>query len=277
MAVHNATATRGVTFRNSASAAAPVVASVQPEGFVVLDLRGDGATATVSRLEPGGAVTEVRGSPFPLDTVTTVGLAFDYEFPFDTPIRYRILSGGITTESNTVTVPSEGRDWLRSLSTPSRSLAVEVVEFDGKDATGRVSLYQVHGRREPVAVTDVLSAYTGTITLYAEGSDVVRLADLLSDGYPIMFHSPPEHGEDRFYFVATGVKWQRVSRLAHDQGRYLELTVAEVDSSRLILGVSPTQYTWASLTDDYPDWAAVVADFPTWRDVVTAGLTLPGV
>ena len=255
--------------------AATLNATVQTDGrFVAIQLAGTGSTMDVFRQEPGGTEVELRGSRFNLNA--GVGTAYDYEAPFDVPVSYRGVSNAQTGLSNEVTVASNNEDWLRSLSNPSRSMVVSVQDFASKGSAGRVSLYQVHGRRLPVAVTDVMTAYTGTINLYAEGSDVNELDDLIRDGYPIMLHTPPAHGEDRFYFVVTAATWSRVARLADDPGRTLTLEVAEVDSSRLILGVSPVQYTWAELASTYGDWDAVQV-FDTWRDITLAGLSLPGV
>jgi len=255
--------------------AATLSAVFQEDGrFVVITLAGTGSTMEVVRLEPGGTEVELRGSRFTLSGGQ--GIAYDYEAPFDVPVSYRGISNGETGYSGEVTVESNGEDWLRSLSNPSRSVVVSVQDFAQKDSAGRVSLYQVHGRRLPVAVTDVMTAFTGTINLYAAGSDVNELHDLIRDGYPIMLHTPPAHGEDRFYFVVLGAKWSRVARLADDPGRTLTLEVAEVDSSRLVLGVSPQQYTWDELASTYGDWDAVQV-FDTWRDITLAGLSLPGV
>lgn len=249
-----------------------ITAAVQGTGaFVSLNLAGTGPV-TVYRVEPVGEKL-LRGSPFTLSG--GVGVAFDYEAPFDTPVTYRMVDGS-SYYSAEVTVPSAGIDWLRSLSSPYLSQPVEVVAFNEKAAQGRVTVYQIIGKREPIAAVDVMGAFTGTLTLYAEGDAVDTMVAALADGHPMLLHSPPEHGEDRLYFVVNDYRITRVSDLADDPGRYVELNIIEVDASRTVYGVSPVSYTWDSLDNDFTSWAQVVAAYQTWNQVVQAGLDLPG-
>jgi hypothetical protein len=249
-----------------------ITATVQGTGaFVSLDLVGTGPV-DVYRQEPKGDVL-LRGSPFTLSG--GLGLAFDYEAPFDTPITYR-MDDGADYYSSSVTVPSGGIDWLRSLSSPYLSSPVEVTSFPEKAAQGNVSLYQIIGKRLPIAAVDVMGAFTGTLSMYVEGEGVDTMIAALADGYPMLLHSPPEHGEDRLYFVVNDYKVTRVSDLASDPGRIIALSIIEVDASRTVYGVSPVSYTWDTLDDDYATWAQVAAAYQTWNQVVQAGLTLPG-
>lgn len=262
-----------------------IYATVQTSGaFVLLTIVADGAGATIMRQEGGGVEKEVRGSAITLSG----GTAYlnDYEFPFDTQITYKAtVADGTVAVSNPVMVDADNKDWIRCLDAPTRSIPVSVVEFPEKQHKGRVELYDVVGRRLPIAITDVLSGASGGMTLFLDGSDATLMADAMAQGFPMMLHTPPSHGEDRFYFVVQQATWRRVSRLAKQSGRYLDLDVVEVDATRQILGISQTeQYSWGSLALAYTAWADQTGDlersvayaFDTWQELVLAGLIIGG-
>ena len=244
----------------------------ESDALVALDITASASTCSIWRVEPGPIEVPLRGSPF---AVSGSVLVYDHEPPFDTAVSYHIVAGADDQTFGPETLDSNGLDWLKPLGAISRQLPVQIESFPEKSSEARASLYPVMGRSAPVVVTDVMDAYTGRITVLVEGdSDRETLESSLLDGFPWLLHSPPERGEDRFYFVVMRAQWQRLSE-ASNPDRLLVLDVVEVDASGETLGTASTSFTWDTLDDSYPLWTDVSAAFATWRDVQLAGLTVP--
>jgi hypothetical protein len=259
---------------------APVVTveMLPDEANVRISVDADPAVTsiTVTRTEPGGIETAVRGSPFRIDGA---GVVFDYEAPFDVAITYTVVAGVDTVTSAEDTLVSDDQDWLKCLADPDLSLPVTIEDWPEKSREGRVSIYPVIGRKLPVAITDVMSAPTSGLTLAVLSSSERDQIDAALDlGYPMLLHCPPSHLEDRTYFVVNTATWSRITgAVAGEPTRRLALDITEVDSTRLIVGPTVSALVWDDIVDAYDDWDEVRDTWDSWSSLLLSGSTLPGV
>jgi len=129
-----------------------------------------------------------------------------------------------------------------------------------------VSLYDVVGRTDPVAVTDVHSSRRITVTLRTSTNDEAeRLDDALSQGRPLFLHVPDTLALPSMYAVAGDYAAKRPSRPT--AVRFWEIQLIEV-SPPPASAVAPAT-VWQNITDSYATWQDVIDAFDTWQDVVS--------
>jgi hypothetical protein len=112
---------------------------------------------TVTRLNPDGRTVPVRttdGNPLTLSTSGSnrVGLIYDYEPPYGSPVSYSTLENP-TTVSAQVTV-SEPRVWLIHPGVPALSMPVQVLGIGPRVRSVAAGAHWPMGREHPVVQTD---------------------------------------------------------------------------------------------------------------------------
>lgn len=228
------------------------------------------ASVTVQRFDTAVLTNPqtVRGGvSVPMATGQTLRLD-DREFTPDVLNTYRVTAytaGGVAVPASTYTAtvtPTLTSVWLRSPTRPFLDQPVTVTDFSEVSRPARGQVFEVLGRRLPVAVTEVRGSRRFDLVLRAANTDAVEaLALFVSFGDTVHLHTPagclvPSSG----HFHVGDVSERRPPK--HDaQARYFTLPLVEVD------GPDPT------IVGSTVTWAGVVSAYATWADVVAAKVT----
>jgi len=227
-----------------------------------------------SRRENRSAWRQVRGGKVALSAGAFVRTVDDYEFAagVDNTYRIRVLSTPenveeVTISSVTVALPATNPGvWLKFIVQPALNQQVQLIDWSEIGRPSRVSLYDVVGRTDPVAVTDVHSSRRITVTLRTSTNDEAeRLDDALSQGRPLFLHVPDTLALPSMYAVAGDYAAKRPSRPT--AVRFWEIQLIEV-SPPPASAVAPAT-VWQNITDSYATWQDVIDAFDTWQDVVS--------
>lgn len=255
----------------------------------------------------------VRGLDRQAQTTATFAGA-DYEAPFTYyNLEYRLEMYTNSTLSSTITDTIPGpfypasdamtdptlqlmaAAYLRSINTPSISLAVVVADFQSYARSGRVlSKSNVLGRPNPVNQTDVTSGRTGTFDILIgnlpgaeELSDQRTLDLLLAEGDVYMFQSvlSRSSGVEDLYFTIDDITvtreqfqtagvWGDLSGLTsylQDDWMFpvLKYSISWTEVDRPPTGdVGVTTTQWQDVLDEYATWQAVLDDNANWLEVL---------
>jgi hypothetical protein len=227
-----------------------------------------------SRPENKTAWRQVRGGKVGLSAGAFVRTVDDYEFIAgrDNTYRIRVLSSPenvpeVTISSVTVTLPATNPGvWLKFIVQPALNQQIQLIDWGEIARTGRTTLYDVVGRTDPVAVTDVHSSRRITVTLRTStNTEADRLDDALSQGRPLFLHVPDPLALPSMYAVAGDYAASRPSKTT--SVRFWQVSLIEV-APPPASAVAPTT-TWQNIVDAYATWQDVINAFPTWQDVVS--------
>jgi hypothetical protein len=189
-------------------------------------------------------------------------------------VQYSQYFGPITVDSIPVDVaasasvtPSQADVWLKSVTYPLFNRAIECVDWDALSRTSRAGFFDIKGRHEILAITDVGSSASFNITTVTRSRAENRaLVALLTFGGVLMLQPPgdtEEECEDGFSGIPGGFVVPSGSVQNHSmRGRPLwqwEIQFTRVAASDLE-GIVPTTITWEQL------WA-LIGDEGTWEDV----------
>jgi hypothetical protein len=227
-----------------------------------------------SRKENRSAWRQVRGGKVGLSGGAFVRTVDDYEFAAGQANTYRIrvLSTpenvpDVVISTATVTLPAISPGvWLKFIVQPALNQQVQLIDWSEIARPTRVTLYDVVGRTDPVAVTDVHGSRRVTVTLRTTGNDEAeRLDDALSQGRPLFLHVPATLALPSLYAVAGDYSASRPSKTT--SVRYWQVALIEVSPPPSSAVPPPT--TWQNVLDSYASWQDVIDAFPTWQDVVS--------
>jgi len=227
-----------------------------------------------SRPENKTAWRQVRGGKVPLVAGAFTRTVDDYEFIAgrDNTYRIRVLSTPenvteVAISSVTVTLPATNPGvWLKFIVQPALNQQVQLIDWGEIARVGRTTLYDVVGRTDPVAVTDVHSSRRITVTLRTStNTEADRLDDALSQGRPLFLHVPDPLALPSMYAVAGDYAATRPSKTT--SVRFWQVALIEVSPPPASAVAPPT--TWQNILDAYDTWQDVIDAFPTWQDVVS--------
>lgn len=228
--------------------------------------RFDTVTLTNAKTVRGGGRVTV-------DPVSTTSFVLDdYEFTPGVLNTYRVRiysAAGVLLESVDATVtPALPVIWLKSPTRPFLNRPVVVTDFGSSTTPARAGVFEVLGRRLPVALTEVRGSGRYELTITTQTLDEARAVDLfLSFGDVIYLQVPAGCVVPGNLYAAVG-DVTKTRRGRHDtQRRYFSLPLIEVaapDAS--IAGVT---ITWAGVISAYAMWADVIAAKATWLDLMT--------
>lgn len=190
------------------------------------------------------------------------GTAYAQDFG---PIEVRAIPE-LVAASACVT-PSQSDVWLKSVTYPLFNRTLECVDWDALARTSRAGFFDIKGRHEILAITDVGSSASFNITLITRSRAENRaLVALLTFG-GVLYLQPPgdteEDCEDGFSGIPGGFVVPSGSVQNHSmRGQPLwqwEIQFTRVAASDMD-GITPTTITWEQL------WA-LIGDTGTWEDV----------
>jgi hypothetical protein len=167
-------------------------------------------------------------------------------------------------ETTSVT-PNQTAAWLKNPLRPFLNRVVQVVGFDDITRQSRSGVFDVIGRTLPVAVTDLMSGRSTTITIRtttAEEAD--DLDGLIAVGEVLLLHPVGGSALPTMYAVPGNTARSRVAQTS--AVRRFSLPLAEVAVPDLTLAA--VQSTWQTVVNTYATWADLVAAKATWNDVL---------
>lgn len=194
------------------------------------------------------------------------------------PIEVRAIPD-LVAASDCVT-PSQEDVWLKSVTYPLFNRPLDCVDWDALSRTSRAGFFDIKGRHEILAITDVGSSASFNITLVTRSRAENRaLVALLTFGGVLMLQPPgdtEEDCEDGFSGIPGGFVVPSGSVQNHSmRGQPLwqwEIQFTRVAASDME-GIVPTTITWEQLWERIGDegtWEDVWALWSTWQELWSA-------
>jgi hypothetical protein len=181
--------------------------------------------AVVERVHADGSAYQVRGGD--PATVCTLWARYDYEAPFDVPVYYRATSIDRTEAvavSDPVTLSSQGRHWLKSVTNPALNMAVYVQDRGDAEQDPQAGKVSPPERPDPIFVYQVRRAEAGRIALYAADHAIeAAIRAILAAGGPLLFQRPAVAGGESMYLMVGKSGYRPPIRLTVDLQKFIEL------------------------------------------------------
>lgn len=181
-----------------------------------------------------------------------------------------------TVGSMTTITPVQEETFLKSITFPLLNRELECVNWDSLSRESRAGFFDVKGRHEIVAVADVGSSASFTMTFVTQNEDTLRgVRALLTYGGILYLQPPGDTEEDCQFGTYSGIPDGYVMWDGHEEEHSVLGTnirgwevgftrVAPVDHE----GVIPTTMTWQMLWDMIGvdgTWQTVWDTWPTWQ------------
>jgi hypothetical protein len=173
--------------------------------------------------------------------------------------------------------PVETEVWLKSVAYPLFNQKIECTDWDSIARDSRAGLYDVKGRHEILAITDVGSSGTFGLTFVSRSEETNRaILGLLTYGGVLFLQPPGDTDEDcptEYSGIPSGYVVPTASVQPHSmRGQPLwvwevQMTqVAAMDAAEIV----PTTITWAmlwALIGEDGTWTTVWSTWPTWQEL----------
>ncbi len=223
----------------------------------------DGSVALFQRSRNGIYWTTVRGGAAVAITVGDTAALDDYEF-VPGVINYYRVTAGADVFTATIT-PAQSGVWLKSITRPFLNRAVEVVGHGDIRRAARNGIFEVKGRSDPIAVTDVRGSRRWEMTVMAQTvNDADALELVFASGDPLYVQTDGTRDIPGGYVVVDEVERSRYGTVS--ARRYFTLPMRNVAAPGPdVVGATST---WETLVAEFGTWADVLAAFGTWADVV---------
>ncbi len=239
--------------------------------IAVGSLPGGSSYAVVDRTLDGVNYEIVRGGAAVAVTPGGDLLIYDYEFPAGQLITYRVrvysaADALLATYADDITGTLEVA-WLKSPTRPFLNREITIVGWSDVNTPARAGVFDVLGRRLPVAVTEVRGSRRFSLELRAAGTaeaDALRL--FFSFGDVVFLHVPDDCEVPGSLYAAVGdVTESRVGKHDTSARRFtLDLTeCAQPDPS--IVGNS---ITWTGVMSEWATWADLFGEVASWADLL---------
>jgi len=181
------------------------------------------------------------------------------------PIEVRAIPDAVAASTSTIPVQTEV--WLKSVAYPLFNWEIECTDWDALTYDSRVGLYDIKGRHEILAITDVGSSGSFGLTFVTRSAAANRsVLALLTYGGVLLLQPPGDVDEDcptTYEGIPDGYVVPTTSVRPHSmRGQPLWVwqvsftQVAAMDTADIL----PTTITWQML------WA-LIGDGGTWEDV----------
>ncbi len=175
------------------------------------------------------------------------------------------------TDSET---PIQSGVWLKFPLRPFLNREIELCNWGSENRASRGQVFQVLGRRLPVAVNEVRASREFGVIVKAvdfDEADAIELA--LSFGDTVYLQTPGTNVNecglarrnypDSGYFFVGNLESTRVLDGVATKALTFDLTEVDGPDS----AVEYSTVTWAGIVANFATWADVLATFPTWLDV----------
>ena len=205
----------------------------------------------------------VAGSNLHIRARKVGGAAYEQWFG---PIEIRAIPDLVAASADVT--PMQDDVWLKSVAYPLFNRQLECVDWDEISYDSRVGLFNVKARHEILAITDVGSSGTFSLTFVTRSAAENRAVLALLTFGGIMLLQPPGDDEDEdcptaYSGIPSGYVVPMISVKPHSvRGKPIwawTVSFTEVAASDAN-GILPTTITWEML------WA-IIGDEGTWEDV----------
>ncbi len=247
------------------------VAFSDPQGRVSVSVGGVPAGTTSVHFERsinGVTWTDVRGGQAVV-VVASLASVYDYEYADGTLNYYRATFvnalGGILSRAVGTVTPAQTGTWLKNPVRPYLNTRVTVTGFTAVTRKSRSGVFDVIGRTNAVAVTDLMSGRETTVTLRTTTHDTADALDLMIAVGEVVFFQPPYRAAPPTMYAAPG-DTSRAQVAMTSAVRTFDLPLTEVAQPDLTLAA--VQSTWQTVVNTYATWADLIAAKATWNDVL---------
>lgn len=229
----------------------------QVDGGIRITVAGeDLAGLQVWRRSPASAGQREVRALILIDT-PTLWDGVDYEAPFDLPCEYWATTPGETSGTATASLPSGGRDWLRSVAMPALSRPMTIERFDELERGLAAEEHRPLGGSAPVVVIDARLTDTGTLELVTwTPEEESWLHTFLAESVLALLGGPPANGWGEGMYVRLGTYTHRriAGAAATEPARRFEIDVLEVERPDVTVGFRGA-WTWQDHLDAGHTWA----------------------
>lgn len=241
-------------------------------------------TSLAAKIWEDGDNEPTNWTLFATDTSITTGTAVNMRAFKASGAAYRQWFGPMEAHTIPPTVgdlavitPVQEETFLKSITYPLLNRELGCVNWDSLERDSRAGFYDIKGRHEILAIADVGSSGSFTLSFVTEDEATLRgVRSLLTYG-GILYLQPPGDVEEDCPTDYSGIPDGFVMWDGHQEDHSLPGTnirawtvgmtrVAAVDQQ----GVIPTTITWQMLWDMIgPEgtWETVWATWPTWQDL----------
>jgi hypothetical protein len=219
-------------------------------------------TALFERSTNGVRWTTVRGGSAVAVSGTDTAALDDYEFVPAVVNHYRVTAGS-DVYTTTIT-PAQTGVWLKSITRPFLNRPVRVVGHSDITRRARNGIFDVIGRSDPVAVTDVRSSRAWEMTVWVDSvADADALELVFASGDPLYVQTDGAADIPGGYVVVGDTTRRRYGR--ESDRRFFDLPMRNVAAPGP--DVVGSTITWETLMAEFGTWAAVLAEFGSWAEV----------
>lgn len=240
-------------------------------GRVAVSVGGVPAGATAVHFERSiNSITwsDVRGGQAVV-VVGSLASIYDYEYADGVTNYYRATFlnslGGIMSRSVGSVTPAQTGVWLKNPVRPYLNTKVTVVDFAAVTRKSRSGVFDIIGRTNAVAVTDLMSGRGTSITLRTTSHATADTLDLMIAVGEVLFLQPPYQAAPPTMYAVPGDASR--GRVAMGSAvRVFDLPLTEVAQPDLTLAA--VQSTWQTVINTYATWNDLIAAKATWADVL---------
>ncbi|HYC32094.1 MAG TPA: hypothetical protein VEB59_07360 [Gemmatimonadales bacterium] len=226
-------------------------------------------TATVERSTDLVRWTTVRGAVEVAVTGGSMATVDDYEFAADVANHYRITAydgSAVQTDQETEDItPTLGAVWLKSIGRPFLNLAVSVGGVSSRSRPGRAGIFDVKGRSDPVAVTEVRGSPRWTMTVRTGTAAEARALELLlASGDLLLVHVPATSTVPGGYVIVGDTAEHRFGAVSARRRWDLPLTAVAAPAADVV----GSTVTCQAILNHFATCTALLAEFATCADVL---------
>lgn len=241
-------------------------------------------TSLAARAWEEGSDEPANWSLFVTDTSIVAGTAVNMRSFKSTGASFEQWFGPMSADTIPPTVgatatitPEQSETFLKSITFPGLNRELNCVDWDALERDSRAGFFDIKGRHEILAITDVGSSGSFSLTFVTEDEDTLRGVRALLTYGGILYLQPPGDIEEDCPTDYSGIPDGFVMWDGHEERHSLRGTntrgwtvgfvrVAAMDQQ----GIIPTTMTWQMLWDMIgPEgtWETVWATWPTWQDL----------
>lgn len=206
---------------------------------------------------------------------------YDYETGNGERAQYRAAAieasagGDISSGWSAVSAPvawTSTSTWLKSPTAPTSNMIVNLNGIPTMKRRLPRGIFDVAGRPDSVAVTDVRHLVEGTVTFATvEFDELTALLALLDRSETLLLQTPPGHRFGSRYISCGDADENRQSPLAEEDARYVVVPFTQVLAP--VGDVTTFGVTWSDVEATYATWTALQTAQPTWAKLLQAQLS----
>jgi hypothetical protein len=196
----------------------------------------------------------------------------DWEVPLSVQVVYyaqaTVAGAASATGASVPFTVTDTRDWLVDLARPTNSFPVTVEAFPELAFEGPTGVHRVLDRRDPILTTAPLWTPTGTLAIVtATKSERDRARTILGGGVAFLLRTPPGEGVGNMYLGVTGLREQRLSRLATHYDRRFAAEVVQVARPDPTVFVPEPPLTYADRLAAWPKYQDATATGKSYAEL----------